>query len=424
MSNGSGLFTKQSAQKPHLLRGSGGIQSEIADLRSDVLEEMAAVAAITAEELTNVAAADADGIKTSIASSASAASYSGAALNGVVGAGTMSPPRNITITTSSNANINAVAVVITGKDVNGATQTDTITLTDNGGVTDVGTKAFASVSSIAVPAQGGTGGALQFGFGNVIGLSKKLKARAGSNGLIREIVAGSVAQVPADVAVDEWTDPVALDTAGLEALTATTVAPRTVLAAGLIAGGKTALLTYPRNVTFTNDGSGTPGDAPASALVTGTDINDAVLTETILVPQTATTVEGVKAFKTIVSVAYAAGDGTGAMVSIGFGKKLGLRYPLKLRAGASKVIQEIEAGTVVTTGTFVLPATSDPNGTYSPSTSPDGSKDYAVYYEAATSAGSVVVSAASSGPNGTYAPNLTPNGTRDYTIYYEYDPTA
>lgn len=179
---------------------------------------------------------------------------------------------------------------------------------------------------------------------------------------------------------NEYTDPVAADAAGLEAATATTVAPRTVLAAGLIAGGKTALLTYPRNVTFTTAGA-TASDAPATALITGTDIDNAVLTETVTIAQTATVANGVKAFKTIVSVAYAAAEGTGATVSIGFGAVFGLSKTILSRAGRLAVVQEISAGSVVTNGTFASATTSPPHGSYAPNSAPDGSKDYSVTYE-------------------------------------------
>ena len=179
----------------------------------------------------------------------------------------------------------------------------------------------------------------------------------------------------AAMAVDEYTNPVAAAAAGLEAATATTVAPRTVLAAGLLAPGKAALLAYGRNVTFTTAGV-TPADAPATALVTGTGMDGLPLTETVTLAQTATIANGVKAFKTIVSVAYAAADGTAATVSIGFGVSLGLGRKPKARAGLAAPIQEIAVGVLVTTGVI-----SDTNRTYTPAAAPDGVKDYAVYYE-------------------------------------------
>jgi len=191
---------------------------------------------------------------------------------------------------------------------------------------------------------------------------------------LRDDILAELAPMAA-IAVDEYTNPVAAAAAGLEAATATTVAPRTVLAAGLLAPGKAALLAYGRNVTFTTAGA-TPADAPATALVTGTGMDGLPLTETVTLAQTATIANGVKAFKTIVSVAYAAADGTAATVSIGFGLSLGLGRKAKSRAGLTSAIREIAVGVLVTTG--VLDAT---NRTYTPSAAPDGVKDYAVYYE-------------------------------------------
>jgi hypothetical protein len=142
-------------------------------------------------EWTNPATADVDALKLSIASATTIQTYTGADLDGAVGLGTMSPPRNVTITTTLSADIDAVAVVITGLDVDGAALTDTITLTDGGNTTDVGTAAFASVSSIVVPAQSGTGGALEFGFGDLIGLPAPIRTRAGLAAVHLEIEAGS-----------------------------------------------------------------------------------------------------------------------------------------------------------------------------------------------------------------------------------------
>jgi hypothetical protein len=106
----------------------------------------------------------------------------------------LDPPRNVTITTTSHSDIDAVAVVITGKvrDSNGdlIDQTDTITLTNDGNTTDAGTKAFSIFQSAFIPLQTGTGGELDFGFGDIIGLPSPMKTRAGLLAPIREISDG------------------------------------------------------------------------------------------------------------------------------------------------------------------------------------------------------------------------------------------
>lgn len=200
---------------------------------------------------------------------------------------------------------------------------------------------------------------------------------------IRTEMADSLASAEsgAPVSVDEFTDPAAPDTAGLHAAAASTNGTDQVyLTADLIAGGKTALAAFPRNVNFTVAG-GTAAHAPTSAVIVGTDINGDALTENFTITASAGTYEAVKAFKTITSITLSGGTGTGATVAIGFGKKFGLSKKIKSRAGRPAILQEVAVGAEVTTGTYVSAATSPPNGTYAPSAAPDAAKDYAVTYE-------------------------------------------
>lgn len=182
----------------------------------------------------------------------------------------------------------------------------------------------------------------------------------------------------AAITVDEYTDPLAGAAGALEAATATQVTPRT---ATLLAAGVAELDKVARPIQFTTAG-GTPADAPATATITGPDANGDQQTEVVNLAQTATTATSTTCFKgTGTTIQYAAGDGTGATVAIGYPNVLALGQPLKTRAGAAAVLKEIEAGATVTTGTFTDPATNPPNGAYAPATAPDGTNDYAVYYE-------------------------------------------
>ena len=85
----------------------------------------------------------------------------------------------------------------------------------------------------------------------------------------------------------------------------------------------------PRNVTAT--AGGTSGDVKAvQVVVTGTNMNDEVISETLpafTVNQTGI-VTGAKAFKTVTSVTIPAHDGTGATTAIGFGSLFGLPFKL------------------------------------------------------------------------------------------------
>jgi hypothetical protein len=178
----------------------------------------------------------------------------------------------------------------------------------------------------------------------------------------------------------EFAAPAAASTTALKTATATVASTVTLTASDLLAGGKTALAAFPRNITFTTAG-GTASDAPASAVITGTDIDDNALTETVTLSQTAATASGVKAFKTITSIAYAAADGTGATIAIGIGSVFGLAKKAKVRQDGPVVFAQTLDGAVVTNGTFVVPATGAPYGTWSPNTAPNASHNYVVAYE-------------------------------------------
>lgn len=140
-------------------------------------------------------------------------------------------------------------------------------------------------------------------------------------------------------------------------------------------------ISPPRNILITTAG-GTPADAPATATITGTAIDGSAQSEVINVAQTATTAAGVKAFASVTSIALSAGQGTDATLAFGTGVVVGLDSKLRDVGGAANggVVKEVANATVVTNGTFVLPATSPPYGSYSPNTAPNGTNDYAVVY--------------------------------------------
>lgn len=87
--------------------------------------------------------------------------------------------------------------------------------------------------------------------------------------------------------------------------------------------------SVPRNITATAGGTATDIKA-IQVIVEGTNYADEVITETLPVftVDTAGTVTGSKAFKTITKVTIPAHDGLAATTSIGFGEKLGVPYKL------------------------------------------------------------------------------------------------
>lgn len=114
----------------------------------------------------------------------------------------------------------------------------------------------------------------------------------------------------------------------------------------------------PRNVTATS--GGTAGDIKAiQVIVAGTDIEGNAITETLpaFTADSATTVVGSKAFKTVTSITIPAHDGTGATTAIGRGAKLGLDRRLQSRDTVLRAflanVKEATAPTVVADATNI-----------------------------------------------------------------------
>ncbi len=86
----------------------------------------------------------------------------------------------------------------------------------------------------------------------------------------------------------------------------------------------------PRNITATAGGTATDIKA-VQVVISGTNYDDEEITETLpaFTVNTAGTVEGSKAFKTLTKITIPAHDGTGAKTSIGFGENLGLPFKLE-----------------------------------------------------------------------------------------------
>lgn len=188
---GSGIFSKAKVLKPHLAQVSGGIAAEVADVRNDVSRAFAPLCAVTVEEFTDVIAASSTAIKTAAATVAATTTYSGAALNGAVGAGTLNPPRQIVITTAGATPADAPATAtINGLDAQGKTISEVVTVAQTA-TTATSTKCFSKVTSIVLPAADGVGATLAFGIGTALGLSLPAKVRAGLVAPVCEVVAGA-----------------------------------------------------------------------------------------------------------------------------------------------------------------------------------------------------------------------------------------
>jgi len=110
--------------------------------------------------------------------------------------------------------------------------------------------------------------------------------------------------------------------------------------------------SVPRNITAT--AGGTAADIKAvQVIIAGTNYADEAITETLpaFTADTAGTVTGSKAFKTVTSITIPAHDGTGATTAIGFGEKLGLPFKLAHNTVDKAYLNNVLEGTAPTVAT-------------------------------------------------------------------------
>ena len=132
----------------------------------------------------------------------------------------------------------------------------------------------------------------------------------------------------------------------------------------------------PRNITAT--AGGTAGDIKAiQVVITGTNYNDEEITETLpaFTENTAGTVVGTKAFKTVTKIDVPAHDGTGATTVIGWGDLFGIPYKIDI----PDLIIKKYFNKATDAGTLANSATALESNTYDPAGTPDGAKDIDLY---------------------------------------------
>jgi hypothetical protein len=184
----------------------------------------------------------------------------------------------------------------------------------------------------------------------------------------------------AGVVPEAFLDLVAASTTSIKTAVATVAAITTYSGAALTGTIGAGAISPPRNITITTAG-GTPANAPATATITGTDVNGSVLTEVIVPATTAATVVGAKCFATVTSILLPAAGGTGATLAFGTGAIVGLGSKVAVLAGSPAVVNEMVDGVRVLTGTFATPTASPPNGSYAPATAPNAAHDYVIHYQ-------------------------------------------
>lgn len=335
MTVGSGLASKIRGLKTHLTTGQGGVAGEVGDLRNDVINALAPLAAVAGEEFTNLVGTAAPGAAVLLAATATVASVVTVLPAGLLAAGIAMLavwPRQLTFTTAGTTPADAPAnVVINGLNEYGVAISETLVLAQTAAaVTSV--NSFSAITSVVYPAADGTGGTVSIG------------------------IAAAV----------------------IKKATAMTVALKTLTFRDLI---QTDLAKSPRQIVFTTAG-GTPADAPANVVITGRDINGNVQSETLALAQTAATATSLKYYAYIDSLAFPAADGAGSTVAVTFNNlTVGLRKKLIARAGLVSIEREIVDGAVVTSGAVTAAASALPNGAYTPSAAPNDAHDYYLRYE-------------------------------------------
>lgn len=130
--------------------------------------------------------------------------------------------------------------------------------------------------------------------------------------------------------------------------------------------------------------AGTAADIAAGTIVvTGTNVEGKVITENFVVTaDTAATITGAKAFKTITSIAVPVQDGSSTTVGIGTRNLLGLRH--RLTSGATiKVVTQSSTGTRALQAAPTTSAQSTTlveSNTVTPATLPDGTLTFSIHY--------------------------------------------
>jgi hypothetical protein len=180
---------------------------------------------------------------------------------------------------------------------------------------------------------------------------------------------------PSQVALEHysWLTPAAASAALLKSGAAVTNAAGTTTVTTFLAQP-----AVPRNIVITTGGT-TASIAAGTAVVTGTNIFGQSISEnfTISADQNGATT-GSKAFKSVTSVVFPAGDGAGATFSVGTGAKLGI--PRCADDAGDYVFSIFDGAYESTRGTFAVDSTHVESNTFTPNGSPNGSKVVQLFY--------------------------------------------
>ena len=201
--NGSGISLRA---RSHLVNGkrySAGVAGEVSLLREQIDATFENASLLWSREFTNPAVADVDAFVLAVTPPESGDGElvyevgTNVPLNGVVASGAITYGRNATVTTvrADSEYSFPFDVVLEGLDINGATQTETITVASGASPgTIAGVKIWSRINKVTIPecsASSGSG-TVSVGFGALLGLKGTLVTRAGLVNVVREIAAGAV----------------------------------------------------------------------------------------------------------------------------------------------------------------------------------------------------------------------------------------
>jgi hypothetical protein len=167
---------------------------------------------------------------------------------------------------------------------------------------------------------------------------------------------------------------------GTPALGTTTAVHAAVTDTGVQVTVTTAITNpdVPRVVTAT--AGGTAGDIKAiQVVVHGTNVLDETISETLpaFTVNTAGTVTGTKAFKTVTSIVIPAHDGTGATTAVGVGDALGLPDALSRNTVIYTFFADVKEGTAAT---VTVSSSAIESNTITLNSALDGASEVRPYY--------------------------------------------
>jgi len=355
--------------------------------------------------------------------------------------------RALTFTTGGVTPSDAPAsVTITGKDRDGAPLTETVLLSQVAG-TVPSLKCFSGDEpTLSFPSADGVGATIAVGIADKFGLPCKIKSRGGYPVRFVELADGDIVSTGGASATAVNQAETATNQAETATNQATTivrhepfagvVAPATALGTideGAASASASTQPGHPQTLDVAFDAGWEGGDIT----ITGVGPNGLAVNETYIANPGAT-VTGAKAFLSIDAngIVNSAPTSTGDAATVQTGTGIGIA------AEGTSVFLKLTVNGVAE----AFSATDTTNRTFDPTTAPDGTKFYEVWYSvdhnhlqdahnhlqdahnhtqnAHSHSGSeaTVASVTASPPYGAYTPTTVPDGSVDFVLVFEQDP--